>query len=76
MPKWFVSCIIPNVRPIGGMQFEAEDDEDTVQNIAEGLNPCECLCSYKAYQIQEFDPEIPIGEFVDSDTLKEHGYGT
>ena len=69
MKKWFVSCILPE-KQLGAIQFEAEEDD--VKTIAEGLAPQRC--AFRSYQVEEFDKNIPIGEFVDTQTLKDNGY--
>ena len=70
MKKWFVSCIIPGDRQVGAMQFEA--DEADVQKIAEEMAPCRG--EFRAYELEVFDRGLPIGEFVDAETLNRHGY--
>ena len=67
--KWFVSCILPGIRPLGLMQFESTANE--MQDIAESLAPCRC--EFQAYKIPEFEDNVPVGEFVDFETAKGAG---
>lgn len=69
--KYFVSCIIPGQKQVGAIQFEAEDLNE-MQQIAEAKAPCRC--EFKAWELQEFEGDMPIGEFVDAARLKELGY--
>ncbi len=68
--KWFVSCIIPGDRQVGAMQFEAHEAD--INGIAEKMAPCRA--EFRAFELEIFDRGIPIGEFVDAETLKRHGY--
>jgi len=70
MPKYFVSCIIPS-KQLGAIQLEAEDEAE-LKPIVEEMAPERC--AFRAYVVDNFDEEIPIGEFVDAKTLKQNGY--
>ncbi len=68
--KFFVSCITPE-RSIGVVQFEAASEDD-MKSQAEKLAPCPC--EFRAYVLEEFDADLPVGEFVSAAKAKELGY--
>lgn len=70
LKKYFVSAIIPGVKQLGLMQFEAT--EENYQAKAEEL--CPEKAEFRAYEVEEFDEGIPIGKFVDAVTAKKLGY--
>lgn len=67
--KWFISAITPK-KQVGIMQFEATEAE--YKNIAERL--CPVRAEFRAYQIEEFEDGLPIGQFVDAASAKLLGY--
>ncbi len=68
--KWFVSAIIPNVRQVGIMQFEATEAEH--EKKAEEL--CPVKAGFQSYRLKEFDDNLPVGEFIDAEQAKKFGY--
>ncbi len=68
--KWFVSAIIPGVRQVGLMQFEATEAEH--EKKAEKL--CPVRASFRSYRLEKFDDNLPIGEFIDVTSAKKFGY--
>lgn len=68
--KYFVSAIIPGVRQVGIMQFEATEAEH--ENKAEEL--CPVRASFQSYRLEKFDDNLPIGNFIDAAQAKKLGY--
>ncbi len=68
--KWFISAILPNDRQVGLMQFEATEDE--YKDKAEKL--CPVRASFRAYRLEKFDANLPIGKFIDVKQAKKLGY--
>ena len=68
--KWFVSAIIPNVRQVGFMQFEATESE--YKKKAEKL--CPVRAHFQPYRLEKFDDSLPIEEFIDAKQAKKLGY--
>jgi len=68
--KYFISCAIPN-RKLGIIQLEADTFEDMRDRV-------EKLCPYRAefkpYSLEEFEDNLPVGEFVPMAKLKLLGY--
>lgn len=67
--KWFVSCITPK-KHIGIIQLEAS--LDLLKPRVEALAPCRC--EFKAYEVEEFDDDIPVGKFITAAEAKALGY--
>ena len=70
LKKWFVSAIIPGIKQLGFMQFEATDKE--YQSTAEKL--CPERADFRAFEVEKFDKGVPVGEFVDAKRAKKLGY--
>ena len=69
--KWFVSAIIPGVRTVGIMQFEATKAQ--YQKKAEEL--CPVGAEFQSYILSEFDDDLPVGELINAKQAKKLGYG-
>ncbi len=69
--KWFVSCILPGVKRLGAMQFEAEDEPAAVK-IAEEMAPCRGV--FQSWEMSEFEDGMRVGVFVDQEGMIELGY--
>lgn len=67
--KYFISCI-DDEKQVGAMQFEA--DENEYQQIAEKKCPQRAI--FRAYEISEFEPDMPVNQFVSSSKMKDIGY--
>ena len=67
--KYFISCI-DEEKQVGAMQLEA--DENEYQKVAEQLCPQRAI--FRAYEIQEFESDMPVSQFVSVSKMKELGY--
>ena len=67
--KFFISCINQTTQ-LGAMQIEC--DETEVKAKSEKM--CPERATFKAYGIPEWDDNMPIGEFVPMEKMKELGY--
>jgi hypothetical protein len=69
--KYFISCIVPNVRRVGITQFEATSLNEA-KAIAEELAPCRC--EIQLYKVKKFDERLPTGEFISKEDAVKLGY--
>ncbi len=67
--KYFISCITPT-KQLGAMQFECTEDEVQQKSMKMCPEPAE----FRAYEIPEFEENMPIDEFVPTDKMKQLGY--
>jgi hypothetical protein len=70
MKKYFISCV-SLTKQLGAIQLETETLEEA-QTKSEEL--CPEPANFKLYEVEEFDSEMPIGEFVSAERMKELGY--
>ena len=68
--KYFISCAVPN-RKIGDIQMECDNLEE-MKTKAEKMCPEKCF--FKSYELEEFEEEMPINEFVTMSQMIELGY--
>ncbi len=67
--KYFVSCITPTEQ-IGVVQLEVLPKE--LKGKVEALAPCPC--EFQSYELEEFEADLPVGEFINAAKMNELGY--
>jgi hypothetical protein len=67
--KYFISCALPG-KKLGGIQLECKPEE--MQAKAEEL--CPHKAHFRSFIVNTFDENMPVGEFVPYEKMKELGY--